>query len=114
MDIPELVSRLRRSVVVQLTQEELAQLQSSAAPMFEREHRESGPQAEIQRSWLERPVLSNKVIRIFSLATPSGEVLIVQETSTRNEILVRLVQSMADADHFIEERRAAYERMWDG
>jgi hypothetical protein len=42
------------------------------------------------------------------------ENLFVQETTSKNEILIRKVNSMKDADLFIKERLEFYERKWDG
>ena len=40
--------------------------------------------------------------------------LFVQETTSNNEIIIRKVNSIKDADAFIEDRLAFYERKWDG
>lgn len=42
------------------------------------------------------------------------ENLFVQETTSKNEILIRKVNSMKDADNFIKDRLDYYERKWDG
>ena len=39
---------------------------------------------------------------------------LVQEVSNRNEILVRCVATNEEAEAFIQDRLAAYDRMWDG
>ena len=40
--------------------------------------------------------------------------LFIQELSLKNEIILRKINSLADADKFIQERLDFYERKWDG
>lgn len=40
--------------------------------------------------------------------------LFIQETTFKKDILIRKMNSMQDADHFIQERLDYYERKWDG
>lgn len=40
--------------------------------------------------------------------------LFVQETTLKNEILIRKMDSMKDVDFFVQERLDYYERKWDG
>lgn len=40
--------------------------------------------------------------------------LFIQETTFKKEILIRKMESMKDADFFIQERLDYYERKWDG
>jgi len=40
--------------------------------------------------------------------------LFVQETTFKNEILIRKMDSMKEVDSFIQERLDYYERKWDG
>jgi hypothetical protein len=42
------------------------------------------------------------------------EKLFVQETTFKQEILIRKIDSMKDADFFVQERLDYYERKWDG
>ena len=42
------------------------------------------------------------------------EKLFVQETTIKKEILIRKMDSMKDADFFVQERLDYYERKWDG
>jgi hypothetical protein len=42
------------------------------------------------------------------------ENLYVQETTNNNEIIIRKVSSIKDADSFIKDRLDFYERKWDG
>ena len=43
-----------------------------------------------------------------------NENLFVQETTFKNEILIRKMDSMKDVDFFVKERLDFYERKWDG
>ncbi len=40
--------------------------------------------------------------------------LFIQETTFKNEILIRKMNSMKDVDYFVKERLDFYERKWDG
>ena len=40
--------------------------------------------------------------------------LIIQEKSTKDELLIRSVQLKEEAEKFITERLEIYEKMWDG
>lgn len=40
--------------------------------------------------------------------------LFLQEITSKNEIIIRKVNSMKDADLFIQDRLDYYERKWDG
>ncbi|MFZ1519902.1 MAG: hypothetical protein WAU11_14060 [Ignavibacteriaceae bacterium] len=40
--------------------------------------------------------------------------LFIQELSLKNEIILRKIISLDDADKFIQERLDIYERKWDG
>ena len=40
--------------------------------------------------------------------------LFIQETTFKKEILLRKMNSIEDADYFIQERLDYYERKWDG
>lgn len=42
------------------------------------------------------------------------EKLFIQETSLSNEIILRKIATLQDADAFIQERLDFYERKWDG
>lgn len=41
-------------------------------------------------------------------------ILFIQELSLKSEIILRKINSLADADKFIQERLDFYERKWDG
>lgn len=40
--------------------------------------------------------------------------LLVQEKTSKEEFLIRLMKTKKEADEFIKERLEIYERMWDG
>ena len=40
--------------------------------------------------------------------------LFIQETTFKKEILLRKIESLEDADKFIQDRLDYYERKWDG
>lgn len=69
-----------------------------------------------------KTVLDNsEVIRIedthlsdFIRLIKFGGRLFIQEQSLKNEIILRKINSLADADKFIQERLEFYERKWDG
>ena len=44
----------------------------------------------------------------------TNEKFLVQEQTPDNHLLVREVSSLDEANHFVDDRIAAYERMWDG
>lgn len=68
------------------------------------------------------PVLeSSELIRIedthlsdFIRLLKYNENLFIQETTFKKEILIRKMNSIQDADRFIQERLDYYERKWDG
>ncbi len=43
-----------------------------------------------------------------------NEDIFVQEISDKNEILLRKMNSLEDADNFLKERLDFYDRKWDG
>ncbi len=40
--------------------------------------------------------------------------IFVQEKSDKNEIIIRKMNSLEEAENFVKERLAYYERKWDG
>lgn len=40
--------------------------------------------------------------------------LIIQEKTTKDELLIRSVKSKKEAEEFIKERLEIYDKMWDG
>jgi hypothetical protein len=43
-----------------------------------------------------------------------NDVILVQEITSKNELAIRIVDSIEQANHFVGERMETYERMWDG
>lgn len=56
----------------------------------------------------------NTQLSDFIRLIKSDENLFIQETSLNNEIILRKIATMQDADAFIQERLDFYERKWDG
>ena len=42
------------------------------------------------------------------------EKILIQEATSKNELAIRIAESVEDANRFINERMETYERMWDG
>ena len=69
-----------------------------------------------------KPILENsEILRVeethhsdFIRLIKFEGILFIQELSLKNEIIVRKINSLADADKFIQERLDFYERKWDG
>jgi hypothetical protein len=43
-----------------------------------------------------------------------NENILIQEVTSKNELSIRIVESVEDANRFVNERMETYERMWDG
>ncbi len=41
-------------------------------------------------------------------------VILIQEISSKNELVIRISDSIEQANKFVSERMETYERMWDG
>jgi len=52
----------------------------------------------------------NDFIRIVNF----NEIICIQETSDKNEIIVRRMNSLKEAKDFVQERLDFYDRKWDG
>lgn len=92
MNLEGLVKKLRKQTVQSVKKEDLIDVLSAAEVVAESDTHFSGP------------------IRILSLAG----MLIVQEQTPEGEIILRRVPSRREADRFVADRLAAYDRMWDG
>ncbi len=42
------------------------------------------------------------------------ENILIQEVTSKNELAIRIADSVEDANRFVNERMETYERMWDG
>ncbi len=52
----------------------------------------------------------NDFIRILNC----NDIICIQETSDKNEIIVRRMNSLTEAENFVQERLDFYDRKWDG
>ena len=43
-----------------------------------------------------------------------NNVILIQEITSKNELAIRIVESIEQASKFVSERMETYERMWDG
>ena len=59
---------------------------------------------------IERDTLISDKIRLLKII----DELILQEKSSKEEILIRFVKSISEAEKFIEQRLEIYDKMWDG
>jgi hypothetical protein len=65
----------------------------------------------IQVSILEdKDTLMSDHIRILKW----NSIILIQEITSKNEIAIRIVESIEHASKFVSERMETYERMWDG
>ena len=92
MPTDDLLERLDRDRIVSLERDELAALLDRSAILRDAD-----------------TILAGR-IRILGF---KGRIL-VQEQTTKGEILVRGVSSEAAAGRVVDDRLATYERMWDG
>ena len=90
--VQELVERLGKDPIVVLEQAECDRLLESAQVLRADDTTLAG------------------AIRILAL----GELIIVQERSPLGERYVRAMPSREEADRFVDQRLAIYEKMWDG
>jgi hypothetical protein len=86
------LARVAPGVVVELGEQELARLLDEAELVAERDTGLAGP------------------IRVLAL----GERVLVQERNQQHELFVREFESLSEAQDFVDERLATYDRMWDG
>lgn len=88
----EILQRVRGGDVIAMSKEWLAPLLESAETVRE-----------------DRTSIAG-LIRTFRL----GDLVLVQERNQKGDYFLRSVVSEVVAERFVEERLAAYERMWDG
>jgi len=89
---PDLLARLSTASVVAVSPDELASVLEEAEVARLVETSLSGP------------------IRVLAAA----DRVLVQERTPEGQLLLRQLPSRADAERFVDDRLAAYERMWDG
>jgi hypothetical protein len=89
----DLLLELQRRKVVVLDADDLMELLESAETIREDDTSIAGP------------------IRILRI----DRLIVVQETTTeKREVVVRGFRSLEEAQSFVDQRLATYERMWDG
>jgi len=90
--VQELIERLAKEPIVVLDQTECDRLLESARVLREDDTTLAG------------------AIRILA----TGDMIIVQERSPRGERYARAMPSREEADRFVDQRLAIYDKMWDG
>lgn len=92
MSIDKIVSELKEKKYLSISKEELSELLSNSKILIERD-----------------TFISDK-IRLLKYE----DELIIQEKSTKDELLIRSINSKKEAEEFINQRLEIYEKMWDG
>lgn len=92
MGIDKIVSELKEKKYLSISNEELSGLLSQSKILIERD-----------------TFISDK-IRLLKYE----DELIIQEKSTKDELLIRSINSKKEAEEFINQRLEIYEKMWDG
>ena len=59
---------------------------------------------------IEKDTLISDKIRLLKLDND----LIIQEKTTKDELIIRIVKTKNEAEDFIKQRLEIYDRMWDG
>ena len=88
----KIISSLKRKKYLIISEDELEKLLSQSELMIEKD-----------------TLISDK-IRLIKI----NNELIIQEKSTKNELLIRSVKSNKEAEEFIDQRLEIYDKMWDG
>jgi hypothetical protein len=88
----DIIARARRGEIVAMSGDELAELRQRAELIEEKD------------------TYLSDMIRLLRL----GDLLLVQETTDKKEIIIRAMPSLDEARAFIDRRMETYERMWDG
>ncbi len=92
MNIKSIIEKAKNNKYVKLSETELQELLSASKILQEKE-----------------TLISDK-IRLLEYKN----VLLIQEKSNKEELLVRLMKTKKEADDFINERLEIYDKMWDG
>jgi len=90
--LDRIIDRARAGEIVPMTADELAELRSRAELLAEED------------------TYISDMIRIFRL----DDLVFIQETADKTQIIVRTAPSVEDARAFVARRLETYERMWDG
>ena len=88
----DIIDRARGGEIVTMSGEELAELRERAELVEEKD------------------TYLSDMIRLLRL----DDLLLVQETTDKKEIIIRAMPSLDEARAFIAGRLETYERMWDG
>jgi len=92
MKVESIIEKARKSKYVKLSESELKNLLSASKILRDKETN-----------------ISDK-IRLLEYKNE----LLIQEKSNKDELIVRLMKTIKEADDFIKERLETYDRMWDG
>ena len=92
METQKIISTAKRKKYLIISEDELEKLLSQSELMIEKD-----------------TLISDK-IRLIKI----NNELLIQEKSTKNELLVRSVKSNKEAEEFIAQRLDIYDKMWDG
>jgi hypothetical protein len=92
MNLEKIISKAKKNKYFLINKEELEQLLSQSKTIIEKDTH-----------------ISDK-IRLLKLDND----LIIQEKTTRDELIIRIVKSKEEAEEFIKERLEIYDKMWDG
>lgn len=92
MNVQKIISRVKNKKYMVISKDELEKLLSQSELIIERD-----------------TLISDK-IRLLKII----DELILQEKSSKEEILIRFVKSISEAEKFIEQRLEIYDKMWDG
>lgn len=92
MNLEKILSAAKKNKYSIINKEELEKLLSQSQTLIEKDTH-----------------ISDK-IRLLKL---DGD-LIIQEKTTKDELLIRIVKTKKEAEHLIEQRLEIYDKMWDG
>jgi hypothetical protein len=92
MDIQKIINNVRKKKYLPVSKEELNELLAVSKLIIE-----------------ENTYISDK-IRLLEYENE----LFIQEKTTKDEYLIRIMSSRKEADELIKERLEIYNRMWDG
>ena len=92
MNVEGIISSVKKKKYLIISEDELNELLSNSKLIIE-----------------ENTYISDK-IRLLKYKTD----LLIQEKSTKDEYLVRVMKTKKEAEEFIKQRLEIYNRMWDG
>jgi len=92
MNLERIISSIKKKKYLMISEPELNELLSQSKMIIE-----------------EDTYISDK-IRLFEFEDD----LIIQEKTTKDEYLLRVMKTTKEAEEFIKERLEIYNRMWDG